>query len=550
MGIFKGLMFSSNFGADLVSSNISNYYDPEHGDGATTEGSITKYATRNFSYTWNQILKYEREFGDKHHVLAQLGHEFYRYRYNYLYAEKTKVYPGIEELAPAVNLDGANSYQEDYKIESYFGRLAYDYADKYYVEGTWRTDGSSRFHKDYRWGQFWSLGASWRLSQEEFLKDVDWLDNMTLRLSYGQLGNDDLGTYYAWQSFYDLTWANASNSGAMVSSLENPTVSWEKKGTWNAGIESSMFHNIFNFSVEYYNSVTSDMLLNYPMALSTGFSGYDANVGSMKNQGFEATLRANWLNKPKFSASSTLMFYKNWNKVLALTETDTITAGNRVIKVGYPIYTYYMPKSAGVDPATGAQLYWAYKKDSAGEKIDGSDYITTSTTAAQASKYYFGSREPKLQGSFGSEFRLGPVDLSFLTTFSIGGKTYDSLYAGSMNVTYVGNTWHKNTLRRWQKPGDITDVPAVQIGGSDLSTDRFLIDASYFAIKSLQIGYTLPEKWAKAIKMKSLRVYANADNLAIFTHLNGLNVQYNFTGGTNYTYTPMRVIALGVDVNF
>lgn len=292
------------------------------------------------------------------------------------------------------------------------------------------------------------------------------------------------------------------------------------------------------------------MLLNYPMPLSTGFSGYDANVGSMSNQGFEASFRVNWLNKGQFSASSTLMFYKNWNKVLALTESDTITSGIRVIKVGMPMFTYYMPKAAGVDPATGMQLYWAYKKDEAGNRIDGTDYITKDKAAANNCRYYMGSREPDLQGSFGSEFHLGPVDFSFLTTFSIGGKVYDSLYANSMEVSYAGDTWHKNALRRWQKPGDITDVPAIQIGSGNLSTDRFLIDASYFAIKSIQLGYTFPAKWARAIKMQSLRIYATADNLAVFNHLNGMNVQYDFTGGTNYTYAPMRVIALGVDFNF
>lgn len=550
MGVMKGLSFSSNFGADLVNTSISAYDSPEHGDGKTEQGVISKYSNRDFSWTWNQILKYEREFNDVHHVLGQLGHEFYRYRYNYLYAERTKVYPGIEELAPAVNLNKANSYQIDYKIESYFGRLAYDYADKYYFEGTWRTDGSSRFHKDYRWGQFWSLGASWRISEEKFMKNVDCIDNMTLRLSYGQLGNDALDSYYAWQSFYDLTWPNASNPGAMVSSLENTEVSWEKKGTWNAGIEAAMFNQRLNFSVEYYNSKTTDMLLEYPMALSTGFSGYDANVGSMSNQGIEASFRFNWLEKNKFWASSTLMFYKNWNKVTALTETDTITDGSQVIKVGMPIYTYYMPKSAGVDPATGVQLYWAYEKDKAGNKIEGSDYVTSSVTEANTSRYYLGSREPALQGSFGSEFRFGPVDFSFLTTFSIGGKTYDPLYASTMEVQYVGSTWNRNALRRWQKPGDITDVPAVRLNSGNLSTDSYLIDASYFAIKSMQLGYTLPAKWAKAIKMQSLRIYATADNLAVFNKLQGMNVQYNFRGGSNYTYTPMRVIAFGVDVNF
>ena len=221
-----------------------------------------------------------------------------------------------------------------------------------------------------------------------------------------------------------------------------------------------------------------------------------------------------------------------------------------MIEVGRPIYSYLLPKNAGVDPATGAQLYWAYEKDENGDKVEGSDYITSNKTKANESRYYEGSREPKLQGSFGSDFRFGPVDFSFLTTFSIGGKTYDSLYAGLMEVMYTGDTWSKNTLRRWQKPGDVTDVPAVMMNSGRLGTDKNLIDASYFAIKSVQLGYTFPKRWTNAAKIKALRIFVNADNVAMFNHLNGLNVQYNFSGGTGYTYTPTRVISAGIDINF
>lgn len=551
MGVFKGLDFTTNFGIDITNAASSGYYNPYHGDGAQTNGVVEKQNGRTMSWTWNQILKYDRTFVEKHHILAQAGHEFYNYNYQYLSAERTGVYPGIDELAPTTNVTGNNSYRYDYRIESYFGRLAYDYADKYYFEGTWRTDGSSRFHKDFRWGQFWSAGASWRLSEEGFMQNADWIDNMTLRLSYGQLGNDALDSYYAWQSFYNLTWANASNPGALVTSLENTEVSWEKKGTWNAGIEATMFNRFLSFSVEYYDSKTHDMLLSYPLPLSTGFTGYNANIGSMSNKGFEATFNFNWANKQNFSASSTLMLYKNWNKVLALTKDDKITSGYQVIEVGKPIYTYYMPKNAGVDPATGAQLYWAYEKDEkTGEKIEGTDFVTSNKTLATNSRYYMGSREPDLQGSFASDFRFGPVDFSFLTTFSIGGATYDSLYAGLMEVTYTGDTWSKNVLRRWQKPGDVTDVPAVMVNSGRIGTDKNLIDASYFAIKSVQLGYTLPEKWTKAAKIKSVRIFLNADNVAVFNHLNGLNVQYNFAGGTGYTYTPTRVMSCGIDINF
>ena len=585
MGIFKGLSLSTNFGADITGRYITSYYNPYHGDGSSVNGEVDKYSTRTFSYTWNQILKYERTFND-FHLLAQAGHEYYNYQYKYLYAERTQVYPGIYEIAPASGDINANSYADVYRIESYFGRLAADYKDKYYLEATWRTDGSSRFYAPNRWGQFWSVGASWRVSQEPFMKGISWIDNLTARLSYGELGNDSIGSYYSWQSFYDLTMPNANNAGAVVSSLANPEVSWEKKGTWNAGLEGTFFNQLLNVTLEYYNSVTSDMLLSYPMALSTGFGGYNANVGSMGNQGIEATIRVNWLKSGNLRASSTLMGYYNRNKVLKLTgESPSILSGNQIIMEGLPIYSWYTARAAGVDPATGRMLYWAYKEVEqdpskegydaaevaksynipntiqlqndedrgikAGDQIFGYEYKTSETAKATASKYIGrGSREPLFQGSFGSDFQWGPVDFSFLTTFSVGGYVWDSVYASAMEITYAGDTWSSHALRRWQKPGDVTDVPILEIGSTNIAADRWLVDASYFAVKSLQLGYTLPTKWTQKAGIRSLRLFATGDNLWMFTKLNGLNPQYNMTGGTSWAYTPTRTVSLGLDINF
>lgn len=561
MGVFKGLSLSVNFGADIRNRAITSYYNPYHGDGASVGGEVDKYATRTMSYTLNQILKYDRKFGS-HHVLAQAGHEWYKYNYTYLYAERTGVYPGIYELNPATNVTDNASYSNDYRIESWFGRLNYDFADKYYLEATWRTDGSSRFFKDDRWGQFWSLGGSWRISEEPFLQNARWIDNLTLRLSYGQLGNDSLDSYYAWQSFYDLTWPNAGNPGAVVTSLENKNVSWEKKSSWNAGIEGTFFNRFLNITAEFYHQTTTDMLLSFPMPLSTGFSGYNDNVGSMRNIGFEGTVRFNWINKKDLRFSSTFMGFKNKNTVLALTDTDVITSGNQVIKVGMPIYTFYMPKSAGVDPETGKLLYWCYEyekddegnvmKDDKGVEIikPGSEEKTDQSSKATASKYYLESREPKFQGSFGSDFQWKGFDFSFLTTFSIGGLVYDSPYASSMEVAYAGDTWNRAILKRWRNPGDVTDVPAVLIGSGRIATDRWLIDASYFAIKSVQLGYTLPQKVSSKIGLKQLRIFATGDNIRMFNKLNGMDPQYNFSGGTSWAYTPTRTFSLGLDINF
>ena len=552
-----GLKFSLNMGTDFNDYQGTVVYNKYHGNAATQGGMIGKTNTRTISYTFNQLLTYDRTFGD-HSVNALLGHEYYRYKYNYAKGEKTGIVDGIDELDPAVTTTQNSSYSHNMAIESYFSRLNYGYKDRYYIDASWRTDGSSRFYKSDRWGHFWSVGASWRISEEQFMEGArSWLDNLTLKVSYGVQGNDNLGTYYAWQGNYDYTWANAAEAGAMRKTLENKSVTWEKNANLNTGIEATMFNGRLALSVEYYTRKTTDMLLEYPMALSTGFKNYNANAGSMRNQGLEATIRGTVLDKPNFRWDATVMGSFNRNKVLGLTGgQDVITSGLRVIEVGKPIYTFYLPKTAGVDPATGKQLYYAYWTQSVDDNgkltnVRCDEYITDNVSMASLSKYYHGSREPKLFGSIGSNFTIFKnIDFSFLTTYSIGGYVYDGLYSGTMNVQYAGNNWHKNAKRRWQKPGDRTDVPMLEVGGSYATSDNSLISASYFAIKNITIGYTLPKRWLGKLDIESLRIYATFDNIAMFNHMDGMDPQYNFTGNVAYSYAPSRVIAFGLDLNF
>ena len=205
-------------------------------------------------------------------------------------------------------------------------------------------------------------------------------------------------------------------------------------------------------------------------------------------------------------------------------------------------------KAAGVDPATGAQLYWVYDTDDEGNMIN--ERVSSDYEKAAKSKYYLGSRIPDLYGSIGTDLSWKGVDLSILTTYSIGGKVYDGLYSASMNNMYYNNAWNEHALRRWQKPGDITDVPRIEIAGKSTTNDRFLVDASYFAIKNITLGYTLPKAWMQKVKLSSVRVFGSVDNLALFTHLQGMNPQYNFSGETSYSYSPNKTWSLGVEINF
>lgn len=546
-GVLEGLKLSVNYGFDLVSADNMTYYNPYNGNSVSVKGSLQKSASRTFSFTFNQLLSYDRTFS-KHHINALVGHEFYKYNYQYLGASKTGFpFGGLYELDAATNITGASSYQHNYAVESVLSRFAYDFDDRYYLSASFRTDGSSRFHKDNRWGQFWSVGANWRISREKFMKDVSWVDNLSMKVSYGVQGNDNIGTYYAWQSLYNFGSSNADYPGLSASSLGNPDLKWEKNANLNAGVEGR-FMNRFNVAVEWYSRKTTDMLMLFPMASSLGFDGYNKNIGSMRNTGWDITLGADIFQGDSFNWRFTVMGSTVKNKVLQLADKPEIISGNYIIKEGETLNSFYTATSAGVDPATGKQLYWVWDTDKNG--VRGEKYISDSQSKATACKEIQGSRIPDIYGSFSNEFRYKNFDLSVLCTYSVGGKVLDGVYNTLMYGNYIGQAKSAHLERAWKQPGDITDVPRIEIGKSYIITDNNLINASYLAIKNITLGYTLPAKVLKSLGLESLRLTATGDNLVLFNHLKGMDPQYNFTGGTNFGYVPVRTISFGIDVTF
>ena len=554
MGWAKSLKLAINFGFDYDNNNRMRYMNLEHGNQAAQGGDLAKYNYRTQSYTFNQLLTWNRSF-DKHNVDVLAGHEFYAYKYSMLQAERAGLMRGILELRPAATLKDADSYTQDYRINSWLGRLNYNYDDKYYFSASLRSDASSRFKSGNRTGTFWSLGGNWRISSEEFMKDVKWVDNLSLKMSYGEQGNDDIldgdgySNYYVWQGLSSVAYANANTVGAVPSTLQNDAVTWEKNANFNIGLEGTLLDRRIRFSAEYYTRKTTDMLLSYPMAVSTGFSGYSANVGNMKNSGFEFELSGTPVRFQDFEWNVSWMGSTIKNEVTKLTaESPEIISGSYLIREGLPLNTFYLRKSAGVDPATGKQLYWIYDLDENGNRVN--ERITDSYSKAASSRYEMGSRIPDLYGSIGTDVSYKGFNLSILTTYSIGGKILDGNYYSSMNLTYLSSTWNKNVLRRWQKPGDITDVPRMGIKEDIHITDRYLINASYFAIKNITLSYTLPKSLVSKASLNGVKVYGSFDNVALFSHLEGMDPQYNFSGSTTYSYSPNKTLTMGVEVNF
>ena len=508
-GPLQGLKLTANFGFDYVNRNNFTYYNPYFGNAASVKGMLAKSNYRYFSYTFNQLLTYDRKFNDKHHIDFLAGHEYYDYEVSSLSATKSGFpFGGIYELAGATTITDASSLKDSYTIESYLFRANYDYMDKYYLSASFRTDGSSRFNKDYRWGKFWSVGANWRMNNEAFLSDVDWLNNLSVKASYGVQGNDNVGTLYAWQSFYDLGWPNASMSGALVSSLENTNLKWEQNGNLNVGVEAKVFDR-FSASIEWYNRKTTDMLLDYPMASSLGFDSYLKNIGSMRNTGWDITLNGRLVNTNDFTWDLTLMGSTIKNKVLHLADKPEIISGNYIIKEGETINSFYTAKSAGVDPATGSQLYWVWDTDENGNP--GEPYISSNINKATASKQIMGSRIPNLYGSFTNDFKYKGFDLSIMCTYSIGGKVLDSVYNTFMYGNYVGQAKHKNLERAWKQPGDIAQFKDIKNADSaTMPTSRFVQDKAYLRLSALTLSYDFNREWIKKyLGMNMLRLEAS-----------------------------------------
>jgi len=552
-GWAQGINFRVNINLSNQANNIMTYYNPLYGNAGSQQGRLTKTSTRLFAYTFNTLLGYNRKFGE-HGINFMVGHEFYSRKFNNLSAQKTGFpFPHIYELNPGAVLASIGSYEDNYAVDSFLSRLQYSYGDKYNLDLSARRDASSRFYKDSRWGNFWSVGANWRISEEAFMKEIAWINNLSLRASYGIQGNDALSTYYAWQSFYTLGIPNANYNSSYLSSLENRKLRWEKSANFNVGLETRLFNNRVDIVAEFFNRRTSDLLLSVPMATSLGFDSYNANIGKVNNRGFELSLGLTLVRSSNFDWNVKFLGSTLKNEIVKLATDKPIISGSQIFKVGAPIYAWYRPESAGVDPATGKQLYWVWdKRDPVTDERDPDSprYISSDPAKAANSRVVGGSRIPDYFGSIGTEFRIFKFDLSFLSTYSIGGKIMDGQYNAYMEPLYRGGNFHKNLQRAWQNPGDITDIPRAEFNSANVTTLSSLIDASYYSIRNITLGYTLSKKLSKKVGLESLRIYATGDNLITFTHLNGLDPQSSFSNADSYQYIPVRTISAGININF
>lgn len=551
--------FTANMGYDLMTQARTDHMNPLYGDAAKVGGRTYKYNNRTQTVTFNQILSYAKDI-EKHHIDAMLGHESYSYKYKYQYDHKYNFYViGNPEFNNATTMGDMYSFTQRHKMESFFGRVNYDYDNKYYFSGSIRSDKSSKFHPDNRRGTFWSIGGSWRITQEEFMKEIDWLSNLKLKLSYGTQGNDgilDINGSPVYEPYLKQYTISKSDDGFSVVETYrgNKDLTWETSKNLNIGIEAGFFNNRLTVDLDYFYKKTSDMLYNMPYPTSSGIEYIPMNLLNMKNQGFEFTINATPIVSDDFVWTLSLNGTTYKNKILKLPESNKeagiIHGVGSMFKLteGGSIYDLYIKDYAGVDPENGAALWYMDVYDENGLFLE----KKTTTEYEDATKYDKGSVLPDFQGAFSTSLTYKGFDLGIGFNFQIGGKIYDSMYASFMHAgNSKGSNWHKDILNAWTPENIYTNVPILNGSQTPNSqSTRFLTNASYLNLRNITLGYTFPTKWMKTINMNTARIYVTADNVALISRRKGMDPRQYAYGYSDANYSAIRTISLGLKLNF
>jgi TonB-linked SusC/RagA family outer membrane protein len=547
----KDFSFKTTMGINLWDDNATTFQNSLYGDASANGGRSTKNSDRQLSLTINEVLTWNKTFGS-HSLRALAGHENYKYQYNLVSANKQGFqFPGQSELDNGTEIFGQpSSYQLDHRIESYFAGVNYDYDEKYLFSASYRTDGSSRFSDSVRWGNFYSAGIGWRISAEDFLKNVDWLNELKFKASYGEQGNENLGDlYYPYKLWY---YADGTGGYTTPTRPASPGLKWEGNKTFNVGFDFSVFSNRLQGTVEYFNRISDDLLFDVPQALSTGNLRAYQNIGTLKNTGIELQLGYNAIRGKDFDwrVDLNLTHFKNKFTKLPPKQTETgIIDGAHKLMPGRSRYDFWLREYAGVDASTGEALFY---KDVLGSDGKPSGERVLTNNIAQASYYYKGSAIPDVTGGLVNSFRYKNFDLSFLLTFSYGGKFYDGNYASLMHTGAYGQAWHSDIAQRWQKPGDVTNVPKIQNGTQatqDGGSTRFLMDGSFLNVKNITLSYTLSKNIANRMHVSSVQFFGNVDNAYLFTAKKGMDPQRAFGGTADASYPPFRTITFGLNVS-
>lgn len=549
----KNLTFTTNAGIDLNNTKAVTFQNKVVGDGVTPGGRSTNSANEFRTITLNQLFNYNKKFG-KHDIVFLVGHESTKNIDQFLTAERTgSIADGNIQLANFVTATQADGSQDNLRREAYFSRLNYYYNNKFSVEVSYRGDASSRFSPESRWGDFYSVGGAWVLSEETFVKNSKWINYLKLRASYGAVGNDALDTYFEYQALYGLGFNNAAEPGYLASRPYNPNLTWEVNITKNIGLEFGILKNRVSGSVEYFDRGSSELLFDVPQGPSSIITTITQNIGTMSNRGVELQLNLGVIKSKDFNWDVQFNVTSLKNKITKLPNNNApITSGTKRLEVGRDLYAFYLRRWYGVDPNDGAGLFYATQASTTDLRTGPkSEKLTTNVNNAEFG--YAGTAIPKHFGSINNTFTFRNISISCLLNYQVKGQFFDGNYAGLMGVGF-GNAMHVDAFKAWKNPGDLTDVPRLDINQTNsrfnVASDRWLIDASYLNIRSFTINYNVPKSLTSKLHLENLRVFVGSENLFLFSKRKGLNPAETFSGTNSPVYTPNRLVNIGFNMNF
>jgi len=543
--ILPRLNLTTKWGADFLNFR-EHAFEFNTVQGQKYNGLGFETYTNVLNIVSNNVLTYDFALGEnKFGLLAGYSFEKYQDRSSFIraqdYADES-----LEYINSASTIASASSDANNSGLNSFFGKVNYDYKTKYIVSLSGRFDSSSKFGENNRTGFFPAASVAWRMGEESFMDNLPAISELKIRASYGLTGNDDI-PHFLYAELYGVTSYNSA-SAIYPSSIPNPDLKWETTAHLDIGIDLGFLENRIFLTADYYNKQTKDLLLARPLPGSSGFSSITENIGQVENKGVELNLTTNNL-VGRFKWNTVANLSVNRNKVLKLYNGQPIDdigrGGNRVME-GQPIGIFYSYEWLGIDPSTGDCVY---------TDLDKNEQITTHD------RTIVGNPHPDFTGGITNNFSYQGFDLSVFLQFSYGNDIFNGsrLYLESLQG---GDNQVADIVRRWQQPGDITDIPratsdAVAAASNKRVSSRFIEDGSYLRIKNLTFGYTFSDNLMSRLNISSLRLYLTCQNLFTFTNYSGLDPEVNYRGDDNtvigtdfFTYPAARSINFGINLKF
>ena len=542
----KGIYAKTTLGVNINELRQYQYwsalYNPQAQD---YNGLGQQYNSKSTVVTWNNIIGWNYKFADKHDISLMLGQEMQKKSYFYEYYAKSD-FPfaasGMRDLTTAGTDQGNEYYKQEARLASYFADVHYSYADKYYLSGSFRRDGSSVFGTDNRWGNFWSVGGKWRISGEEFLSENEIITNATLRASYGTVGNQDI-SWYAARGFYSSGYNYNQMPGMRPTSIPNPELTWEVSKKFDIGFDLSFLQRI-HLTFDFYNEETSDALFEIPLSMTTGISKTYQNIGSIRNRGIEFSINTSIIQNNDLNWNFFANLTWNKNEVIKLSTDDPLEDIYKIIEQGHPYSQFYMKEYVGIDHETGKPLWYLNKEG---------DETTSDYNAA--AKRYVGDADPKVLGGFGTNLTWKGVDFNLNFNYRLGGKVYNSGAAFTGFGMAFRTPLEDVALNSWTPENKNAKYPQYiyrDPNNATATSSRYLYSGNYLRISNVTLGYTLPKTWTQKAFIQKLRAYVSVDNLYTFTASDfvGYNPETSANGVIAWQYPATCTFIGGIQLTF